>query len=66
MKKTFWGLLASFTAIFLSVISVTAVDIWRISPFRSYARTSRCDAGCLASTDPDGSECLVQGVARTC
>jgi len=39
--KTFWGLLASFTAVFLSVVSVTAVDIWQISPFRSHAKTSR-------------------------
>jgi hypothetical protein len=39
--KAFWGLLASFIAVALSVVSVTAVDIWQISPFRSYARTSR-------------------------
>lgn len=41
MKNSFWGLLASVIAVFLSVISVTAVDIWRISPFRPYAGTSR-------------------------
>lgn len=41
MKKTFCGLLASCIAVFLSVISVTAIDIWRISAFRPYARTSR-------------------------
>jgi hypothetical protein len=39
--KTFWSLLASFIAVVLSVVSVTAVDIWQISPFRPYARTSR-------------------------
>jgi hypothetical protein len=39
--KAFGGLLASFIALILSVVSATAVDVWQISPFRSYARTSR-------------------------
>ncbi|MFP5236024.1 MAG: hypothetical protein ACLGSD_08975 [Acidobacteriota bacterium] len=39
--KAFWGLVASFIAVVLSVVSVAAVDIWQISPFRSYANTSR-------------------------
>lgn len=36
-----WGLFASFIAVLLSVVSLTAVDIWQLSPFRPYARTSR-------------------------
>lgn len=39
--KTFWGLLASVIALLLSVAFMTPVDIWHLSPFRPYARTSR-------------------------
>jgi hypothetical protein len=41
MKKTFLGLLASFTAVFVSVFSLCPMDIWELPVFRPYARTSR-------------------------
>ena len=41
MKKTVWGLLASFIAVFCSVCSLYPVDVWTLPLFRPYARTSR-------------------------
>lgn len=39
--KTLGGLLVSSIAVLLSLTSMTVVDLWRISPFRPQARTSR-------------------------
>jgi hypothetical protein len=41
MKRTFLGLLASYTAVFISVFGLFPVDIWELPVFRPYARTSR-------------------------
>jgi hypothetical protein len=42
MKKTLPGLIASFIAVFGSVLSLYPWDVWRWMPiFRPYARTSR-------------------------
>jgi hypothetical protein len=42
MKKTFLGLLASFIAVFGTVLSQYPWDPWRwFTVFRPYARTSR-------------------------
>lgn len=40
-KKTLLGLLASFSAVFLTVCSVCPIDVWQMPRFRPYARTSR-------------------------
>ena len=39
--KTFWGLLASFLAVVVSVVSLFPMDIWQMPTFRPYAQTSR-------------------------
>ncbi len=41
MKKTLWGLLASFTAVFGTLCSLYPWDVWTMPVFRPYARTSR-------------------------
>jgi hypothetical protein len=41
MKKTFGGLLASFIAVFCTVVSLYPLDVWKMPVFRPYARTSR-------------------------
>jgi hypothetical protein len=58
--KTFWGLLASFIAVLSSVVSVTPVDIWLISPSAPTPEPRGCDAGSLASSVSGYGESLIQ------